>query len=95
MELAILIVLVSAMLIIYLAFMRVLYAIKSTNILLKQIAYMIGVPEPSEDPILQDYLSNGNKNRAIKRYREITGRELKEATNYIENLFKGKDAYIR
>lgn len=60
--------------------------IKRTNTILEKIAKQIGVPEPPVDEELKSLISDGQKIRAIKRYRDFTGVGLKEAKDYIDNL---------
>ncbi len=60
--------------------------IKRTNSILEKIAKQIGVPEPPVDDEIKTLIAEGNKIKAIKRYREITGVGLKEAKDYIDKL---------
>lgn len=57
----------------------------------EEIAKLLGVPVPSDDKILQTFISNNEKMKAIRRYREITGSELKEATDYVEKLLSSQE----
>lgn len=60
--------------------------IKHTNSILEKIAKQIGVPEPPVDDEIKTLIAEGEKIKAIKRYREITGVGLKEAKDYIDKL---------
>lgn len=42
--------------------------------------------EPSEDEKMKEFIANGEKINAVKRYREITGEELKKASEYVDKL---------
>jgi len=42
--------------------------------------------DPASNPEIQDLLAKGNKVQAIKRYRELTGVGLKEASEAIERF---------
>ncbi|HOQ36814.1 MAG TPA: 50S ribosomal protein L7/L12 [Acetivibrio sp.] len=74
------------LLIIYLAIFQLKSEIRRLNITLDKIAEKLGVPEPAEDSQIKAFIAEGNKNKAIKRYREITGVGLKEAYDYIEKI---------
>ena len=65
--------------------------LKKININLKKIAKKLGVSAPSEDEILKTFISNEEKIKAIKRYRELTGAELKEATDYVEKILNTQE----
>lgn len=60
--------------------------IKNTNTILEKIAKQIGVPEPSVDEEIKNLVANGEKIKAIKKYRDLTGVGLKEAKDYIDKL---------
>jgi ribosomal protein L7/L12 len=60
--------------------------IRRTNSILEKIAIQIGVPETPVDDEVKTFIAQGNKIKAIKRYREITGVGLKEAKEYIDKL---------
>lgn len=60
--------------------------IKRTNSILEKIAKQVGVPEPDVDDEIKAYIKEGKKIKAIKRYREISGADLKEAKDYIDKL---------
>lgn len=60
--------------------------IKKTNLILDKITKQIGIPEEDIDGEIKTFVSEGNKIKAIKRYRDISGAGLKEAKEYIDNL---------
>ncbi len=62
--------------------------IGSIRYILTRLARKIGIPEPAEDEEILKYVNEGNKIGAVKRYREITGSELKEASDYVDKLMK-------
>lgn len=56
---------------------------------LDKISQKVGVSNELDAELkneLIDLVSNGNKIKAIKKYRENTGAKLKEAKDYIESL---------
>lgn len=60
--------------------------IKKTNLILDKITKQIGIPEEDIDEEIEAFVAEGNKIKAIKRYRDISGAGLKEAKEYIDNL---------
>lgn len=63
--------------------------LKRTNITLNKIVKHLGIEEEIIENIdyeLKDIISEGGKIKAIKRYREVTGKGLKESKEYIDNL---------
>ncbi|PYG90181.1 ribosomal protein L7/L12 [Ruminiclostridium sufflavum DSM 19573] len=63
-------------------------SLKRTNMTLDKIAPKIGVSDPADDDRIKALLADGRKIEAVKRYRELTGAGLKEATDYIEKLMQ-------
>jgi ribosomal protein L7/L12 len=61
---------------------------------LNKIAKEVGVSEPygifqiPDDDKINSFMKQGKKIEAIKRYRELTGADLKEANDYINKLDK-------
>jgi len=70
---------------------RLMNILKKINISLEKIKKIQGVPEPLEDEILKTFITNKEKIKAIKRYRVLTGAELKEANDYIEKLIEKQE----
>ncbi len=81
---------ISAVLLIFIliAINQLRESIKRTNLTLDKIAQKIGVADPAGDDQLKALIVYGKKIEAIKKYRELTGAGLKEASDYVENLVK-------
>jgi ribosomal protein L7/L12 len=60
-----------------------------TNITLEKIAKHMGVSDPETENIddeLKELIAKNKKISAVKRYRMVTGRGLKESKEYIDSL---------
>ncbi len=79
---------IAILLLVFIAITQLRNGTKHTYLILEIIAKKIGVPEPFEDDRLKTLISERKKMEAIKRYREMTGAELKVANDYIEKLIK-------
>ena len=65
--------------------------IRRINMTLEKIAKQIGVPDTSTDDIdtqLKRLIAVGEKIEAIKKYRMVTGLNLRECKKYVDNLVK-------
>jgi len=65
--------------------------ITRTNSFLEKIAKQIGVPDTTTENIdeeLKALIAKGQKIKAVKRYREVTGLGLKEAKEHVDLLGK-------
>ncbi|WP_246578294.1 ribosomal protein L7/L12 [Clostridium frigoris] len=51
-----------------------------------KIANQVGVPKDPLDDELRSIIEKNGKIKAIKKLREVTGLELKEAKDYVDNL---------
>ncbi|WP_258879763.1 ribosomal protein L7/L12 [Clostridium estertheticum] len=51
-----------------------------------KIAKQVGVPKDPLDDELKSIIEKDGKIKAIKKCREVTGLELKEAKDYVDNL---------
>ena len=63
--------------------------LRRTNLTLNKIVRHLGIEEEITENIdyeLKDIISKSGKIKAIKRYREVTGKGLKESKEYIDNL---------
>lgn len=63
--------------------------LRRTNLTLNKIVKHLGIEEEITENIdyeLKDIISESGKIKAIKRYREVTGKGLKESKEYIDNL---------
>lgn len=79
--------------ILYSAISKVQNDIKRIDVRLDRIADHIGLPKPSIDLLdddlkeeLQRLVAEGNKIKAIKRLRDTTGMDLREAKDFIDNI---------
>lgn len=63
--------------------------LRRTKLTLNKIVKHLGIEEEITENIdyeLKDIISESGKIKAIKRYREVTGKGLKESKEYIDNL---------
>jgi len=74
------------LLIIIVAIFRLRSDINRNYFILQRIAGKTGVPEPCEDEELKAYIASGDKIKAVRRYRQITGAGLEEANEYVNKL---------
>lgn len=63
--------------------------LRRTNLTLNKIVRHLGIEEEITENIdyeLKDIISKSGKIKAIKRYREVTGKGLKESKEYVDSL---------
>ena len=93
MEYKLIVIIVVLFCILYSAIAKVQNDVRRIDVKLDRIAHHIGLPKPSMDLIddelkdeLQILVAEGDKVQAIKRLKDTTGIDLREAKDFIDSL---------